>query len=106
MPAVCSDEKNLAWGKLRNSLADYQITIGGNRADYNDDPRVHEVPEFYCLDPLFWSPDLLIPTNYRLPFSSSTVKIYHSVGQLRRPHVERRSEPEVDTRLGSHRGPT
>ena len=56
VPAVCSDEKNLAWGKLRNSLADYQITIGGNRADYNDDPRVHEVPEFYCLDPLFWSP--------------------------------------------------
>jgi len=82
VPAVCSDEKNLAWGKLRNSLADYQITIGGNRADYNDDPRVHEVPEFYCLDPLFWSPDLLIPTNYRLPFSSSTVKIYHSVGNF------------------------
>ena len=64
---VCSDEKNLAWGKLRNSLADYQVTSGGNRADYNDDPRVHEVPEFYCLDPSFWSPDLLIPTNYRLP---------------------------------------
>jgi glycosyltransferase involved in cell wall biosynthesis len=82
VPAVCSDQKNLAWGKLRNSLADYQITIGGNRADYNDDPRVHEVPEFYCLDPSFWSPDLLIPTNYRLPFASSTVKIYHSVGNF------------------------
>ena len=45
-------------------------------------PRVHEVPEFYCLDPLFWSPDLLIPTNYRLPLSSTTVKVYHSVGNF------------------------
>ena len=82
MPAVCSDEKNLAWGKLRNSLADYQITIGGNRADYNDDPRVHEVPGVRPPRPVVLEPDLLIPTNYRLPFSSSTVKIYHSVGNF------------------------
>jgi glycosyltransferase involved in cell wall biosynthesis len=80
VPTVCSDERNLAWGRLRNDLADYQITVGGNRADYNDDPTVHEVPEFYCLDPDFWSPDLLIPTNYRLSLPSSTVKVYHSVG--------------------------
>lgn len=77
---VCSDERNLTWGKLRNSLADYQVTVGGNRKDYNDDPRVHEVPEFYCLDPNIWSPDLLIPSNYRLPIPAETVKIYHSIG--------------------------
>lgn len=77
---VCSDERNLTWGKLRNSLADYQVTVGGNRIDYNDDPRVHEVPEFYCLDPNMWSPDLLIPSNYRLPIPAETVKIYHSIG--------------------------
>lgn len=82
MPEVCSDKKNLAWGKIRNELADYQVTIGGNRKDYNDDPRVHDVPEFYCLDHNFWKPDLLIPTNYRLPFSEDTVKIYHSVGNF------------------------
>lgn len=77
---VCSDERNLAWGKLRNSLADYQVTLGGNRKDYNDDPRVHEVPQFYCLEPDVWSPDLLIPSNYRLPIPAETVKIYHSIG--------------------------
>lgn len=82
VPSVCSDELNMAWGKLRNSLADYQVTIGGNRKDYNDDPRVHEVPEFYCLDANVWSPDLLIPSNYRLPIPSDTVKIYHSVGNF------------------------
>jgi glycosyltransferase involved in cell wall biosynthesis len=80
VPEMCSDARNHAWGRLRNRLADYQITCGGNRVDYNDDPRVHEVPQFYCLDPSFWHPDLLVPTNYRLPLPSTTVRIYHAVG--------------------------
>jgi hypothetical protein len=46
VPSVCSDERNLAWGKLRNSLADYQVTIGSNRKDNNDSPMVHEVPDY------------------------------------------------------------
>ena len=56
------------------------MLLGGNRIDYNLDGRVHEVPEFYCLDASFWRPDLLVPANYRLPFADSTVKIYHAVG--------------------------
>ncbi len=79
-PTVCSDERNLAWGALRNYLADYQILLGGNRVDYNDDPRVHEVPEFYCLDPDVWRPDLEVPDKYRLPSAPGTVRIYHAVG--------------------------
>ena len=82
VPAVCSDEGNLAWGAFRNELADFQILLGGNRADYNVDPRVHEVPGFYCLDETFWDPDLLVPTNYRLPIAESTVKVYHAVGNM------------------------
>lgn len=81
-PEVCSDERNLAWGKFRNDLADYQCTLGGNRADYNDDPRVHEAPWAYSLDKNFWSPDLIVPSNYILPFPASTVKLYHSVGNF------------------------
>ena len=81
-PTVCSDERNLAWGKLRNSLADYQINLGGNRKDYNDDPRVHEVPEFYCLDTKVWDPDLPVPPQYRLQYPEDTVKIYHAVGNF------------------------
>jgi glycosyltransferase involved in cell wall biosynthesis len=79
-PSVCSDETNRAWGELRNSLADYQVLAGGNRADYNDDPRVHEVPEFYCLDPSLWRPDLPVPQQHRLPYGQGTAKLYHSVG--------------------------
>lgn len=82
VPSVCSDEGNLAWGRFRNELADYQITLGGNRKDYNDDPRVHEVPGFYCMDPDFWHPDLVVPTNYRLGLPDETLKIYHAVGNM------------------------
>ena len=79
---VCSDERNLAWGKIRNRLADYVVTFDYSPTDYNIAPNVHVVPEFYCLDHLQWTPDLLIPANYRLPFSEDTVKIYHSVGNF------------------------
>jgi hypothetical protein len=80
VPAVCSDERNLTWGRFRNEVADLQCTLGGNRADFNDDPRVHEVPEVYCLDPDFWRPDLGIPADYKLPVPSGTVALYHAVG--------------------------
>ena len=80
-PSVCSNERNLAWGQFRNEVADYQCTLGGNRVDYNDDPRVHEVPEFYCLDPDLWDPDMEIPASYRLPIRpNGTVRLYHAVG--------------------------
>jgi hypothetical protein len=81
-PAVCSDDKNLAWGRLRNSLCDYQVSAGGNRVDYNDDPRIHEVPEFYCLDPDVWNPDEQIPLEHELSIPRETVKIYHAVGNF------------------------
>jgi glycosyltransferase involved in cell wall biosynthesis len=82
VPTICSDERNLAWGAFRNRVADLQVTTGGNRADYNNDARVHEVPEFYCVDPDLWNPDLVVPTNYRVPIADSTVKLYHSIGNL------------------------
>ena len=81
-PDICSDERNLTWGGFRNSVADYQVLVGGNRIDFNDDPSVHEVPEFYCLDPDFWRPDLEIPDRFRLGLPESTVKIYHAVGNF------------------------
>jgi hypothetical protein len=80
VPSVCSDERNLRWGAFRNSVADYQILLGGNRIDFNLDERVHEVPEFYCLDEDFWQPGLEVPEEFRLGLSDSAVKIYHAVG--------------------------
>jgi hypothetical protein len=82
VPEVCSDARNLEWGKFRNEMADYQVLMGGNRVDYNLDPRCHEVPEFYCLDPSLWRPDMSIPGDYRLGLPEQTVKIYHGVGNF------------------------
>jgi glycosyltransferase involved in cell wall biosynthesis len=83
VPTVCSDERNLAWGQFRNAMADYQCLLGDNRVDYNVDPRVHEVPEFYCLDPDLWRPDLEIPEAFRLEAAPGTIRLYHSVGNLK-----------------------
>lgn len=81
-PEVCSDSKNLSWGKFRNEVADYQCILGGNRIDYNVAPNIHEEPEGYCLDPDFWRPDLEIPTNFLLKHPPGTVLLYHAVGNF------------------------
>lgn len=91
-PDVCSDEKNLAWGKYRNEMADYQLLFGGNHVDYNDDPRVHEEPEFFCADPELLRPGLEIPEKFRLDFAPNSVRLYHSVGNF----VERTDEQGVN----------
>lgn len=95
-PDMCSDERNAAWGRLRNELADFQCVTMGNRKDFNLAPTVHEVPEFYCMDPDFWSPDLRVPTNLRLAISEETVKIYHAVG-----NYESRTDPRTGRNLKS-----
>jgi glycosyltransferase involved in cell wall biosynthesis len=80
-PSVCSDERNLAWGAFKKSVVDYQCLLGGNRVDYNDDPRVHEVPEFYCLDAEIWSPNIEVPDSYRLSLGAErSIRLYHAVG--------------------------
>jgi glycosyltransferase involved in cell wall biosynthesis len=81
VPTVCSDERNLKWGNFRNSVADYQCTLGGNQIDCNAMATVHEVPEFYCLDSDFWSPFLEIPEEFRLQkISKNALRLYHGVG--------------------------
>jgi glycosyltransferase involved in cell wall biosynthesis len=92
VPEVCSDERNLAWGRLRNHVSDYQVNIGCNRADMNLDPRVHEEPEFYCLDPDVWDPKIEIPEKYRMPEEPGMVRIYHAVGNFK----ERTNEGNIN----------
>lgn len=92
VPEVCSDERNLAWGRFRNHVADYHCLLGGNRKDWNNDPRVHEVPEFFCLDPEVWRPDLEIPESFRLPQREGVIRLYHAVGH----YSERTDEDGVN----------
>lgn len=79
-PSICSDARNTLWGEFRNSVADFQCLLGGNRADFNLAPTIHEVPQFYCLDPDVWHPDLAIPEEHRLPqVGPGVVRLYHAV---------------------------
>ena len=81
-PTICSDARNLQWGRFRNTVSDFQCLLGGNRVDFNDAPTVHEVPEFYCLSPEIWRPDLEIPSALQLPpLPAGGVRLYHGVGQ-------------------------
>lgn len=80
-PDICSDARNREWAETRNMLADYQCNGGSNRADYNLSPRVHETPEFFCLNPDIWDPSLPIPEALLLPpESSGSLRLYHAVG--------------------------
>ena len=79
----CNDERNANWGNVRNRLADYQITIGGNRDDFNSHPDIHEVPGFYCLDKDVWSPDRYEAENKpSVCDNSDEVVLYHAVGNF------------------------
>ena len=61
MPHVCSDENNSSWGKLRNNLADYQVTaLVEIERITTMIPGCMRYPEFYCLIPTFGIPELLI----------------------------------------------
>lgn len=86
--SLCSDESNKAWGEYRNKMADYQLLLGGNRADFNVGNNIIEAPWSYSLDKNVWSPKIMIPTNFKLPISSNTVKLYHSVGNFDSRKVE------------------
>lgn len=92
VPSVCSDARNLAWGRLRNYLAHYQVNIGCNRADMNLDPSIHEDPEFYCLDPDVWDPAIEVPPKYLMQDEPGVVRIYHAVGNFK----ERTDEGNVN----------
>jgi hypothetical protein len=95
-PDICSDERNAAWGRFRNEHVDLQIICGGNRVEFNDDPTVHDVPQFYCLDPDVWRPDLEIPEEFRLDLPESTVRVYHAVG-----HYDLRTNAETQRNIKS-----
>lgn len=79
-PSICSDKRMQEWGEYRNAMADAQIHNGGHRHDYNDNSSVHYVPEYYCVDPDYWDPDVSIPEEHLLKKDSDVIRIYHAVG--------------------------
>ena len=82
VPEVCSDATIAAWSEARNHLVDAIVGFGLCHKDYNATPQLREIPEAFCLDPGFWYPELMVPTNFRLPLPENAIVLYHSVGNF------------------------
>lgn len=79
-PDVCSDTKNLAWGRKVQRYCDLIFTETTPALDYAAGPRAIREPTTMCLDPTFWRPDLKIPKRLQIARKSGELLVYHSFG--------------------------
>lgn len=78
---VCSNEKNLAWGKKVAKYCDLIFTETLPALDYMDvSSKVIRDPLTMCLDPNFWHPDLQIPEEFLQDRTPNEILVYHAVG--------------------------
>jgi glycosyltransferase involved in cell wall biosynthesis len=83
-PSICSDEKNLAWGRKVAEVADILCIETDVMLDYRAHEKVFREPLTFALDPEVWRPDLPIPEAFRVERESAgEVLVYHSVGNYK-----------------------
>lgn len=79
-PDICSDAKNLRWGRQVERLCDLIFAEGLPALDYMRSLRAIREPMTMCLDPDVWNPDLRVPERLRLPRAQGELLIFHAVG--------------------------
>ncbi len=80
-PDICSDAKNLAWGRKRDMLVDLIALDCGPAIDFNASEKAFRGPLTAALDPDVWRPDLEPPAHLRRPRTrDDEVIVYHGVG--------------------------
>lgn len=79
-PAVCSDERNLAWGRKLTEIADLFCTETDPPLDFKGSRQAFRAPLTFAVDPEFWSPRLEIPEHYRRERKPGEVLVYHAMG--------------------------
>lgn len=78
---VCNNNKNLSWGKKTHQFCDLIFSETLPALDYMQaNNKVIREPVTTCLDPDFWSPDLIIPSEYIVQKNNNEILIYHAVG--------------------------
>lgn len=78
---VCSDPKNLAIGKMYETLADLYAIEGDwvvNRSRKTD--RAYREPLTFCLDHELWHPDIEVPEEMKFEKKDGEILIFHAVG--------------------------
>ena len=81
-PDVCSDQRNLAWGRKVQMMCDLICIEGDAVIDMRSGPKVFREPLTLALDPEFWRPGLDIPERLRLPRDEGELILYHAVGNF------------------------
>jgi hypothetical protein len=80
MPDICSDQKNLRWGKKVDQFCDLIFAEAYPALDYLDSPKVYFEPTSMCLDPGFWNSELHIPDAFKVERQAGELIVYHAVG--------------------------
>lgn len=82
---VCSDERNLAWGRKLTAIVDLFCTETDPPLDYKGAPQAFRPPLTFAVDPGIWRSDLQIPARYRRKRRPGELIVYHAMGnyQLR-----------------------
>ena len=84
-PDVCSDERNLAWGELRNSLADYQVNCRRQPRGLQRRPARPRGARVLLPRPRRLAARPAGAAELPAPVSpTSTCKLYHAVGNAQK----------------------
>lgn len=79
-PDVCSNEKNLKWGKVASTCCDLIFAEGYPALDYLTGPKIIRDPLSMCLSSEIWRPNLNIPAKYKIERKPNELLVFHSVG--------------------------
>jgi len=82
-PDVCSDARNLAWGRKAARYCDLIFTEAIPALDFvRGGPRVVREPMTTALDPQIWQPSIRIPRRFRVRRDDQELLVYHGVGNF------------------------
>lgn len=81
-PDVCSDDRNLVWGRKVTSLVDLFCTETDPPLGYKNSPNAFRAPLTYALDPEIWRPGLVVPDEMKRPRKPGEIIVYCALGNL------------------------
>jgi glycosyltransferase involved in cell wall biosynthesis len=81
-PAVCSNERNLTWGRKLTTIVDLLCTETDPPLDFKGSPKAFRAPLTFALDPEIWRTDLEPPGHLIRPRSRDEVLVYHGMANF------------------------
>ena len=81
-PDVCSDRRNLAWGRKVQRYSDLICIETDPVLDFKSGEKVYREPLTFALDSEVWRPDIEIPEKWRLSRKDGEILVYHAMGNM------------------------